>query len=285
MSAFPYARFHDFPTTIAEPFFRTSFLVSRTNTTNKRPQQTNKQTNKQLTKQTNRQTNHLKMNNSLNSIDSQNWNASLRADQVDPLSLSMRLPVNVGALSPPPRLPLSFLPGVGVGGRSSGIPMANTITNTNTVGMDESLHMLCDVAVGGDRRLGTKRRERDENFYGPEVTKRRKTDDKKTGVTTKPKISHDDMIQRLCSLGGGFPMPKWRGGNVKKPSPSSGQRHPSVSTLSRLGSFPLPPLKDVESPFLTIPSLSSYQRLWQKSAPELRKEMLARQLYFGNAKM
>jgi hypothetical protein len=141
-------------------------------------------------------------------------------------------------------------------------------------GVQQSLSMLCDVAVGD--QVG--KRTALDDLYKPEASKRHKSE---PGQISK---ENPVLMERLRALGGGFPMPNWGGGFKRRSKPKEVQAGPKQLT-SKLGAFPLPPLKGRKS-LNMVPSLSSYKDLWQGTTDhELRKEILVRKLHYGNVKM
>jgi len=72
------------------------------------------------------------------------------------------------------------------------------------------------------------------------------------------------LLQRLCTMGGGFPMPKW---GIAKKVP------PKVQLSSKGGTFPMPPTTEDEM-FNTQPQLKSFKSLWSNTQEELRKPKL-----------
>jgi hypothetical protein len=132
--------------------------------------------------------------------------------------------------------------------------------------------MLCDVAAGD--QVG-KRTALLDDLRKPEASKRHKGE---PGQISK---ENPVLMERLRALGGGFPMPKWGGFKISKPKEV---RDTPKQLTSKLGAFPLPPLKG-RKPLNVVPSLSSYKDLWQGTDHELRKEIFARKLHYGNVKM
>ena len=181
-------------------------------------------------------------------MDSKNGNAFLQGNMANSLPIQF----------PPPRIPANFQGHTNLGG--------------NGGGLQQSLSMLCVVAVGD--QPGGKRTASDELMKN-EAVKRHKIGSRE--------ISKDNpvLMERLSSLGGGFPMPKWAG--FQRSTPKEAQ--PVVKQPTpMLGAFPLPPLKDRKSSHMSL-ALSSYKDLWQNADHELRKEILARRLEHGNIKV
>jgi hypothetical protein len=157
---------------------------------------------------------------------------------------------------PPPRLQSTF-PG----------PQPLSFGGSN--GVQQSLNMLCDVAVAGDQGVGKRTRD---DLRKPEAYKRRKTEQSDSK-------DNPVLLQRLTAMGGGFPMPKWGAGFMRKSKPKP--LPPQMLPKTKLGAFPMPALKDRGSSMNMAPSLSSYKALWRDTDLDLREEVLARKLERG----
>jgi hypothetical protein len=179
---------------------------------------------------------------------SRNRNALLSMNKLSPFAMRMNQ-------FPPPRIPWSFpgstmlAAGAGAGG-----------------GVQPSLSLLCDVAESDQKRVAK------EDPRKPETFKKQKTE----SLLLK---DNPVMLERLTSLGGGFPMPKW-GGSPKK----SKEKLPVAKTPTvRLGAFPMPPLK--EGTTRRTPTFASYKSLWRNTELDLRREIFARKLHRGNVEV
>ena len=179
-------------------------------------------------------------------MESRNLNSFLPQNKINPLSMHLpaNLPANI-AQFPPQRIPASFQ-----GNKLNG-------------GLQQSLNMLCDVAVGGQMKRAA----------GEDIQK----DTFKKAKLDAPSLSRENpvLMERLSALGGGFPMPKWGLGKRMKPK----QQQPPKLPTTRLGAFPMPPLKEQAA---KAPSLNSYKTVWQNLEHDLRKEIFARKLQYGN---
>ena len=100
------------------------------------------------------------------------------------------------------------------------------------------------------------------------------------------------LLERISNLGGGFPMPKWATEVQKehkdescmdREAMSEDQSNPVPST--RLGAFPMPTISGRPTLVSDEPRLSSFRELWEKTAPSLRKDVLAMRLELGNVEL
>ncbi|KAG7372479.1 hypothetical protein IV203_018622 [Nitzschia inconspicua] len=105
------------------------------------------------------------------------------------------------------------------------------------------------------------------------------------------KTSQDDnsalMMQRLNTMNGGFPMPRWSAFLKGESTTSTMTKAVEISKSldippSSIGAFPMPRVKDDDKPssFTEDPVLTSFQQVWDKhdGDHELQKEILARKL-------
>jgi hypothetical protein len=171
-------------------------------------------------------------------------------NKVDPFG---RLRLTSMAQFPTNRMPASF----------SGQRMIQTHTPGS---FQQSLSMLCDVAVADP---GTKRIAADDL---------RKQDAMKRRRIETPSMQNSKLLERLGSLGGGFPMPKWAG--AKKFTPKAPE---PLKLKPSLGAFPMPGIKSQKQGF--APSLSAYKNLWYDTNQDLRKEVFSRRLRRANTKV
>ena len=135
-------------------------------------------------------------------------------------------------------------------------------------GIQQSLNMLCNVAAaepGGANKRSSAGQRGDFVSQGLDPFKRRKVD------VASP-MQNPKLLERLSSLGGGFPMPKWAGAKKIKQEDSQLKLKPS------LGSFPMPGVKEQKQPFYTSEQFSGYKTLWHDTDQDLRKEVFARRL-------
>ena len=156
---------------------------------------------------------------------------------------------------PPPRIPSSF-------------PGPRLVPG----GIQPSLSMLCDVAVGD--HIG-KRGAKDD--LKKSDTKRFKADPASLSIKDSPVL-----LERLSALGGGFPMPKWGGGFKKTQASKSVELQKKLTP--RIGAFPMPPIKE-GSNRNKVPTLLSYKDLWRSTDHELRREIFSRKLQRGHVKI
>lgn len=169
----------------------------------------------------------------------------------------------------------------------------------NAAGIQQSLNMLCDVAVAGEPgsattsinnshkrfALGEAPRPLDSAF------KRRRTSQQ---AAATPPMQNPKLLERLSSLGGGFPMPKWAGvGGGKNKEKSQRSHQAQLQLKPSLGSFPMPGIQNQKHS--QIGRLDGYDALWNQHAPaaassntndyELQKEILARQFCKSNTRI
>jgi hypothetical protein len=131
-----------------------------------------------------------------------------------------------------------------------------------------SLSILSDMAVGD-----LKKRAASDDFRNAIDAKRRKLLSPASSPAT-PKET-PIMMQRLSSMSGGFPMPKWAKSQSKQGTAASAS---GSNILPRHGAFPMPPLCDGGANKLSNISLRSYRQLWEDTDADLREEVLARRL-------
>lgn len=167
----------------------------------------------------------------------------------------------------------------GAGGLNSN-PMAQFTSQrlpgpfSNNIGgfsLNSSLGLLSDMA-------DVKKRVASDGF-------RNSIDANKRQRLSSPTVQKESpiLMQRLSSMSGGFPMPKW--GGVKNKKLQSNQRtdegaaaEEAKKVLARHGAFPMPPLSDGGSRKQSDLSLRSYRELWKDTDVDLREEVLARKL-------
>jgi hypothetical protein len=154
---------------------------------------------------------------------------------------------------PPPRIPWSF-------------PGSTMLAAGAGGGFQPSLSLLCDVAESDQKRAAK------EDPRKPETFKKQKTE----SLSLK---DNPVMLERLSSLGGGFPMPKWGGAPKKNKEKLPVAKTPTV----RLGAFPMPPLK--EGTTRRTPTFASYKSLWRNAELDLRREIFARKLQRGSVEL
>jgi hypothetical protein len=179
-------------------------------------------------------------------MDSRNRNALLSMSKLSPFAMRMNQ-------FPPPRIPWSF-------------PRGSTMLAAGG-GVQPSLSLLCDVAVSDQKRAATAD-PRKQDFLKKQQTESLSLKDNPV------------LLERLSSLGGGFPMPKWGGAHSKK----NKEKLPAAKTPTvRLGAFPMPPLK--EGTTRRTPTLASYKSLWRNAELELRREIFSRKLHRGSVEI
>ena len=101
------------------------------------------------------------------------------------------------------------------------------------------------------------------------------------------------LLERISNLGGGFPMPKWatevqkeHKDDLNKASREAMSEDQSSSLpFTRLGAFPMPTISGRPTLISDEPRLSSFRELWEKTAPSLRKDVLAMRLELGNVEL
>eukprot|EP00339_Tiarina_fusa_P015395 CAMPEP_0117051468 /NCGR_PEP_ID=MMETSP0472-20121206/35557_1 /TAXON_ID=693140 ORGANISM="Tiarina fusus, Strain LIS" /NCGR_SAMPLE_ID=MMETSP0472 /ASSEMBLY_ACC=CAM_ASM_000603 /LENGTH=208 /DNA_ID=CAMNT_0004765685 /DNA_START=92 /DNA_END=718 /DNA_ORIENTATION=+ len=175
-------------------------------------------------------------------------------NKVDPLG-RLRMS-SIGSQFPTSRLPAAL----------SGQRMMQAAHNT-PASVQQSLSMLCDVAMS--EPAGSKR------MYADDL---RRQDPMKRRKIETPPMQNPILLERLSSLGGGFPMPKWAGAKKFKPkAPEPLKLKPS------LGAFPMPGVKSQKQGF--TPALSGYKNLWYDTDQDLRKEVFARRLCRANTRV
>lgn len=138
-------------------------------------------------------------------------------------------------------------------------------------GMQSSFGMLPEMGIR-DKRTAT------DETHGKDA-KRQKL------CTTTPSALNDNpkLLERLSSLSGGFPGPKW--GSVKKIKIEDESKRPEKKGSSHRGSFPMPALADCRAKNMSKISLNTYRELWKDTDIDLREEVLARKLERASYKM
>jgi hypothetical protein len=184
----------------------------------------------------------------------------------------------LGAQFPPQRLPSTFAATTSHGG---GFPLPgqaqrSKLTSQQLLQHQLPLSLLCDVASGHEVDAGGAKRAAAD---APGSSNKRF----KTDYLLKPSPIKDTpmLLDRISSLGGGFPMPKWSGFVKAKSHAAQVQPIPLEVTFKLKGGFPMPRLqegKDID----TSATLTSFRNLWSSTDRELRQEILARKLQRGN---
>jgi len=175
----------------------------------------------------------------------------------------------MGQRFPPPRLHESF-----------------QNNNVMYAGLQSPLNMLSDMAVMD----GNSKRAAKDNWNLQHVDAKRQkmasSSDSSSVVKESPAL-----MQRLSSLSGGFPMPKWAGA-MAVPRAREGSMDVASSSpvakqvLPKHGAFPMPALKDGgSSKAVSSSSLRSYRELWKDTDMDLREEVLARRLERASLKI
>jgi len=139
-----------------------------------------------------------------------------------------------------------------------------------------TLNILCDVAVG--EQLG-KRVGDSHKLQGQE--KRLKTG----GKTLSSETDTAMLLERIRSLGGGFPMPRFTGAlKTEQATRDIMEQQLQLLSNSNIGSFPMPPAKN-QKVNLEPTSLYSFRLLWENTRPEFREEILSRRLERGDVQI
>ena len=133
------------------------------------------------------------------------------------------------------------------------------------------LEMLSERATGEKRTTSS-------DFRGPEAKRQKLSPSPPNVLQDNPKL-----LERLTSLSGGFPGPKW--GATKKSTDSETLSSAQEKKASQRGAFPLPSLGDGRTKDMAKISLKSYQELWKDTDIDLREEVLARKLERSNCRI
>jgi hypothetical protein len=120
---------------------------------------------------------------------------------------------------------------------------------------------------------------------------------KKPRVTSTPAksdvsslaTSNPILMERLCSLSGGFPMPKFSAFKKKGKAAIAEEAlkvcqelQQDAAVTRKTGSFPMPSLTERNLKSFAPKSLEAFEKIWtQIDDPHLRKEMFARKLQKG----
>jgi hypothetical protein len=186
-------------------------------------------------------------------------NGLLSFNKVDPLGRLRMTSMSSHQFPTNHRMPASL----------SGHRMMQAAQQHTSAGVQQSLSMLCDVAISDPVRGGAKRIAAGD-FRKQDFMKRRKID--------TPPMQNPKLLERVSSLGGGFPMPKWGGAKEFKPkAPEPLKLKPS------LGAFPMPGMKSQKQG--VAPSLSGFKNLWYDTDQDLRKEVFSRRLRRANTRV
>jgi len=143
-------------------------------------------------------------------------------------------------------------------------------------GIQSPLGVLSDIAS----EEGVKRVATDEL---------QKAESKRLKMTTQSSSlgllrDNPHLLQRLSSMGGGFPMPKWGGAKkfgfkTKQAKVTSTKRQLSSA---KHGAFPMPALTGKGTKAVLPKTFHSYRQLWHGTDVDLREEVLARKLERGS---
>mmetsp|Transcript_14989 Transcript_14989/g.24244 ORF Transcript_14989/g.24244 Transcript_14989/m.24244 type:complete len:239 (-) Transcript_14989:545-1261(-) len=184
------------------------------------------------------------------------------------------------------------------GTRSSTAVPFSSATSTRRLSTSNGLplNLLVDAAIGKVSAGGNGNKRSLEDTTKLQTSPPSSPYKKPRVEVQVPPMSNPKLMERLTSLSGGFPMPKW--GNFKKKQKSAiAQEALKVSedmdtsnnshmNVSRVGGFPMPSLLERKQP-QQPPSLQSFQQLWQETHVEdsmeddleLRKELFSRKLH------
>lgn len=141
-------------------------------------------------------------------------------------------------------------------------------------GVQSPLGILSDIASGeGMKRIATDELQKAES--------------KRLRIATQQSSSsllkdNPYLLERLSTMRGGFPMPKW--GGAKQFALKTKQTRVTKRQLSsaKHGGFPMPSISGKGAKDVSSKSFNSYKQLWYNTDIDLREEVLARKLERGS---